>query len=101
MSEEDVRFVMRVPWVSIASDGSGLNLKVPGKPHPRSFGTNVRVLGKYVREEKVSHTRRRREKNDFTSGADAETERSRTAEGRLLGGCRRLRSQHGVRSGHL
>jgi N-acyl-D-aspartate/D-glutamate deacylase len=53
MSEEDVRFVMRLPWVSIASDGSGLNLTVPGKPHPRSFGTNVRVLGKYVREEKV------------------------------------------------
>src|SRR5262250_2144208 len=53
MSEEDVKFVMQVPWVSIASDGSGLNLKEPGKPHPRSYGTNVRVLGKYVREDKV------------------------------------------------
>jgi N-acyl-D-aspartate/D-glutamate deacylase len=53
MSEEDVKFVMQVPWVSIASDGSAVNLKEPGKPHPRSYGTNVRVLGKYVREEKV------------------------------------------------
>jgi len=53
MSEDDVKFVMRVPWVSIASDGSAVNLKEPGKPHPRSYGTNVRVLGKYVREEKV------------------------------------------------
>jgi N-acyl-D-aspartate/D-glutamate deacylase len=53
MSEDDVKFVMQVPWVSIASDGSALNLKVPGKPHPRSFGTNVRVLGKYVRADKV------------------------------------------------
>jgi N-acyl-D-amino-acid deacylase len=53
MSEDDVKFVMQVPWVSIASDGSALNLKVPGKPHPRSFGTNVRVLGKYVRTDKV------------------------------------------------
>src|SRR5919112_6070210 len=53
MSEDDVKFVMQVPGVSIASDGSGLNLKEPGKPHPRSYGTNVRVLGKYVREEKV------------------------------------------------
>jgi N-acyl-D-aspartate/D-glutamate deacylase len=53
MSEDDVKFVMQVPWVSIASDGSGLNLKEPGKPHPRSYGTNVRVLGKYVREDKV------------------------------------------------
>jgi len=53
MSEDDVKFVMQVPWVSIASDGSALNLKAPGKPHPRSFGTNVRVLGKYVRTDKV------------------------------------------------
>jgi N-acyl-D-amino-acid deacylase len=53
MSEDDVKFVMQVPWVSIASDGSALNLKVPGKPHPRSFGTNVRILGKYVRTDKV------------------------------------------------
>ena len=53
MSEDDVKFVMQVPWVSIASDGSAVNLKEPGKPHPRSYGTNVRVLGKYVREEKV------------------------------------------------
>ena len=53
MSEDDVKFVMQVPWVSIASDGGALNLTEPGKPHPRSFGTNVRVLGKYVRDEKV------------------------------------------------
>ena len=53
MSEDDVKFVMQVPWVSIASDGSALNLTVPGKPHPRSFGTNVRVLGKYVRADRV------------------------------------------------
>jgi len=53
MNEEDVKTVMRVPWVSIGSDGSALNQKYPGKPHPRSFGTNPRVLGKYTREEKV------------------------------------------------
>ncbi|MEE9569920.1 MAG: amidohydrolase family protein, partial [Candidatus Binatia bacterium] len=53
LSEDDVRTVMRLPWVSVASDGSAFNLKYPGKPHPRSFGTNPRVLGKYVREEKV------------------------------------------------
>ncbi|MDH3444959.1 MAG: D-aminoacylase [Deltaproteobacteria bacterium] len=53
MNEDDVKAVMRVPWVSIGSDGSALNLKYPGKPHPRSFGTNPRVLGKYTREEHV------------------------------------------------
>ncbi|HEU5463496.1 MAG TPA: D-aminoacylase [Candidatus Binatia bacterium] len=53
MNEEDVKAVMRVPWVSIGSDGSALNKDFPGKPHPRSFGTNPRVLGKYTRDEKV------------------------------------------------
>ncbi len=53
MSEEDVKIVMKTPWISIGSDGSALNLNYPGKPHPRSFGTNPRVLGKYTREEKV------------------------------------------------
>lgn len=53
MSEEDVRRVMVRPWVSIASDGTALNLNAPGVPHPRSFGTNPRVLGRYVREEQM------------------------------------------------
>lgn len=56
MSEDDVRMVMKLPWVSIASDGSALRpdgILGDGKPHPRSYGTNPRVLGKYAREEKV------------------------------------------------
>lgn len=52
MSEEDVRRIMKYPKTMIASDG---RLSVPGKghPHPRVYGTNPRVLGKYVREEGV------------------------------------------------
>jgi N-acyl-D-aspartate/D-glutamate deacylase len=53
MSEEDVRQVMKLPWVAIASDGSALNLSAPGVPHPRSYATNPRVLGHYVRDQKV------------------------------------------------
>jgi N-acyl-D-aspartate/D-glutamate deacylase len=53
MSEEDVRLVMRRPWVAIASDGSAINLEAPGVPHPRNYSTNVRVLGHYVRDERV------------------------------------------------
>ncbi|MBI2885636.1 MAG: D-aminoacylase [Chloroflexi bacterium] len=53
MAEADVREVMRQPWVSIASDAGALNEAAPGKPHPRAFGTNPRVLGRYVREEGV------------------------------------------------
>ena len=53
MSEDDVQTFMRLPWVAVASDGRALNVDTPGVPHPRSFGTNVRVLGKYVREAGV------------------------------------------------
>jgi dihydroorotase/N-acyl-D-amino-acid deacylase len=53
MSEDDVRLVMRQPWVSIASDGSAINLDAPGVPHPRNYATNARVLGYYVREQHV------------------------------------------------
>ncbi len=53
MSEEDVRLAMIQPWVAIASDGSAIDLDVEGVPHPRNYGTNPRVLGHYVRDEKV------------------------------------------------
>ena len=53
MSEDDVRKVMRLPWVAVASDGSAINLDAPGVPHPRNYSTAVRVLGHYVRDEKV------------------------------------------------
>lgn len=52
-SEDNVRLVLRQPWVTPASDGSAINLEAPGVPHPRSYGTNVRVLGRYVRDDKV------------------------------------------------
>jgi N-acyl-D-aspartate/D-glutamate deacylase len=56
MSEEDVRTAMQVPWVSIGSDGTAVRpdgILGRGKPHPRWYGTFPRVLGKYVREERV------------------------------------------------
>jgi N-acyl-D-amino-acid deacylase len=52
MSEEDVKNIMRYPFNMIASD-AGIAVMGAGKPHPRAYGTNSRVLGKYVREEKV------------------------------------------------
>ncbi len=55
MSEPDVRLAIEQPWVGIGSDGTAVNptMKFIGKPHPRYFGTFPRVLGVYVREEKV------------------------------------------------
>jgi N-acyl-D-aspartate/D-glutamate deacylase len=55
-SEDDMRFGLRQPWVSIGSDGSAATETGPlasGNPHPRWFGTFPRVLGRYVRDEKV------------------------------------------------
>lgn len=56
MSEDDVKLVMSHPWVMVGSDGSALapyGRLGKGKPHPRNYGTFPRVLGNYVREEKV------------------------------------------------
>lgn len=50
MCEDDIKTVMRHPTTFIGSDGIELET---GKPHPRVYGTFPRVLGKYVREEKV------------------------------------------------
>jgi N-acyl-D-amino-acid deacylase len=56
MSEDDVKTVMCVPWVSVGSDSAA---RAPTGPlaeaqcHPRTYGTFPRVLAKYVRDEKV------------------------------------------------
>ena len=47
MSEDDVRTVMRHPSTMIGSDGVPT---LPGKPHPRLWGTFARVLGRYARD---------------------------------------------------
>ncbi len=51
--EEDIAAVLRYPWTSIGSDGSGSDPSgSTGKDqiHPRTYGTFPRVLGHYVRE---------------------------------------------------
>lgn len=52
MSEEDVKRIMRYPFNMFASDAT-IRVMGAGMPHPRGYGTNARVLSKYVREEKV------------------------------------------------
>ncbi len=52
MSDNDLNRILRHPMVSVASD-SGLNTFGEGVPHPRGYGNAVRVLGRYVREQKV------------------------------------------------
>lgn len=52
MPEPEVRNILRSPLVSVASD-SGIRKFGEGVPHPRGYGSNARVLGHYVRDEKV------------------------------------------------
>jgi N-acyl-D-amino-acid deacylase len=52
MSEDDVKYIMQYPFNMFASDAS-IRIYKQGVPHPRGYGTNARVLSKYVRDEKV------------------------------------------------
>ncbi|MCE5249165.1 D-aminoacylase [bacterium] len=56
MSEDNLRRVLAHPLVVTGSDGYAIAPYGPlskGKPHPRSYGTFPRVLGRYVRDEGV------------------------------------------------
>jgi N-acyl-D-aspartate/D-glutamate deacylase len=55
-SEDDMKYALKQPFVSIGSDGTAVKTEGPlasGHPHPRYYGTFPRVLGRYVREEKL------------------------------------------------
>jgi N-acyl-D-amino-acid deacylase len=52
MGEADVANILRYPNTGIASDGGVREFGV-GMPHPRSYGTNARVLAEYVRKRGV------------------------------------------------
>ncbi|MEO7768120.1 MAG: amidohydrolase family protein, partial [Ferruginibacter sp.] len=52
MSEEDVKRIMQYPFNMFASD-AGIRVYGQGAPHPRGYGTNARVLAKYVRDENI------------------------------------------------
>ena len=52
MGDVDIERIMRYPFTAVASDGGVTEMGV-GNPHPRSYGTNARVLGEYVRNRGV------------------------------------------------
>lgn len=56
MSEENVRRQIRLPWVSFCSDAASMapeGVFLRFSTHPRAYGSFARLLGKYVREEKL------------------------------------------------
>ncbi|MGZ7039684.1 MAG: N-acyl-D-amino-acid deacylase family protein, partial [Thermoanaerobaculia bacterium] len=56
MSEDDMRYALKQPWVSVGSDGgspTAAQRAASQSVHPRGYGTFPRILGRYVREEKL------------------------------------------------
>jgi N-acyl-D-amino-acid deacylase len=54
MDEADVETILAVPWIAVCTDAEGRRAGHPildeGVPHPRTYGSTARVLGRYVRE---------------------------------------------------
>jgi len=56
MSEDNVRREVRLPWVSFGSDAASIaaeGLFLNEHPHPRTYGNFARLLGRYVRDERL------------------------------------------------
>ena len=56
MSEDNIRKEIALPWVSFGSDAGSMAPEPPftkSSTHPRAYGNFARLLGQYVRDEKV------------------------------------------------
>ncbi|SVA84252.1 uncharacterized protein METZ01_LOCUS137106, partial [marine metagenome] len=54
MSEDNIRKKIALPWVSFCSDAASLDPAwATDMTHPRAYGSFARVLGKFVRDEKI------------------------------------------------
>jgi len=56
MSEDNVRRQVRLPWVSFGSDAASMapeGVFLESSAHPRAYGNFARLLGRYVRDEKL------------------------------------------------
>ncbi len=56
MSEENIKKGVKLPWVSFGSDAESIKPQgvfIKSNVHPRAYGNFARLLGRYVREEKL------------------------------------------------
>ncbi len=101
MSEENVRKELAKPWISFGSDEAsqapeGVFLK--SNPHPRAYGNFARVLGKYVREEKLISLGEAIRRLSALPADEPGTGSSRLSQGRHVCRCRCVRSGDDWRS---
>lgn len=81
VDETDVRRIMTYPFTMFSSDG-GIGVPGSGHPHPRNYGAFARILGRYVREEKVlSLEEAVRKMTSLPADRIGQPERGRIAEG--------------------
>ncbi len=100
MSEQDLERVMRHPATMIASDG-WVQIFGQGVPHPRSYGTFPRVLGRLRARTERHHARGGDSEDDLVSRAAPAAGRSRRAEAGHEGRHRDLRSGPRARHGDV
>lgn len=56
MNEDNIKKQIKYPWVSFGSDAESMAPEgafLKSNPHPRAYGNFARLLGKYVRDEKI------------------------------------------------
>ena len=101
MSEEDVRLIMRQPFVATASDGASMVPSADTVPHPRSYGCFPRKIGRYAIEDKILPLEQAiRSSSGLARGHSALTG-ARLSEAGLLRRRGRLRSQDVPRHGDV
>ena len=101
MSEDNMRKQLKLPWVSFGSDAESLapeGVFLKSNPHPRAYGNFARLLGRYVRDEKVVPLEEAIRRLTSLPADEPETRQARRAEGRLLRRRGRVRSRRRFRT---
>ena len=97
MSEENVKKQIKLPWVSFCSDAGSMapeGVFLKSSTHPRAYGNFARLLGKYVREEKVIPLEEAIRRLTALPAENLKLDRRGKLEKGYCRGHRRLRSGH-------
>lgn len=87
MDEANVRKQIALPWVSFDSDEGSYSPEgvfVKSNPHPRAYGNFSRLLGKYVRDEKLIPLEEAVRRAHLLAGAEPQARPPRRAQARTL-----------------